>query len=63
MKNGIKRVVIKTSARDVIRARVRDAILAAVLRERAGNGDAWAIDRAVSSAVDVLLAEFRMVRR
>lgn len=63
MKNGIKSVVIKTSARDVIRARVRDAILAAVLRERAANGDAWAIDRAVSSAVDVLLSEFRMVRR
>ena len=63
VKNGINKVIIKTSAREVIRARIRDAVLAAVLRERSANGDAWAIDRAVNSAVDVLLAEFRMVRR
>lgn len=58
-----RKIVIYTNTRDVIRARMADAILAAIARQNASNGEPPKISLAVNSAVDVLLSEFRMVRR
>ncbi len=61
MKSGNHKIVIKASAREIIKKRAIDALLAEIYKQ--GGTTNCHISNAVEWAVDTLLREFRMVRR
>lgn len=61
MKNGNHKIVIKASAREVIKKRMTDALLAEIYKQSGTTN--YHISNAVEYAVNTLLGEFRMVRR